>query len=662
MTPMTSARGAHGARSALAFLCALVLALILVPGVALADGEYSIDRVDIDATVSTDGSVTVNEMREFDFDGVFHGVYWKIPTGTHEGRSITTSIGAVGILQNGKFVPFTESYSGEDGTYQISEYTGYTQVKLYSAHTDEKAQFVINYTDTNLAARYRDTSELYWKFVSDGWDVESQNVTCTVHLPVPEGASVVGGDNVRAWGHGPLDASLGFSGNDVVYAVPGVGTSEYAEARITFPSEWLPGATQIDKSRLDSIMSQEQQWADQANAKREQARVLNGGIAAAGIALAVASVVVAVARKRRYRREHKPQFDDKYFRDVPSDDHPAVLGALLNEGKPTSECMTAALMQLTDNGYAKLEVVKRTERGFLGSEKEAQDFLLTRKQGNSRADKQGESSRKVDKWTADFLFREMSRLSKRVCEEGGSEDELYFGEIEDIAREHPKRYERALESWNTSVQSLTTSRGFFRDEHGSGSGLLHVLGTLDFLAATLLVMGIVVGMLVWWIALVTAAVLILVALVLFGVANGLDELSPEAIELRAKLEALRRWLKDFTRLGEAVPTDVVLWNRLLVMAVVLGVADEVIEQLKVAAPQVLEDPYVRPVYGWYYYGGPRSSAPLHSFTDNVSTAHRVSTAALAASSSSSGGGGGGGFSGGGGGGGGFGGGGGGGAF
>lgn len=96
------------------------------------------------------------------------------------------------------------------------------------------------------------------------------------------------------------------------------------------------------------------------------------------------------------------------------------------------------------------------------------------------------------------------------------------------------------------------------------------------------------------------------------------------------------------------------------MAVVLGVADEVIEQLKVAAPQVLEDPYVRPVYGWYYYGGPRSSAPLHSFTDNVSTAHRVSTAALAASSSSSGSGGGGGFSGGGGGG--FGGGGGGGAF
>ncbi len=38
------------------------------------------------------------------------------------------------------------------------------------------------------------------------------------------------------------------------------------------------------------------------------------------------------------------------------------------------------------------------------------------------------------------------------------------------------------------------------------------------------------------------------------------------------------------------------WNRLLVMAVALGLADKDIEQLKVALPEMLKDPQFMPVY------------------------------------------------------------------
>ena len=96
------------------------------------------------------------------------------------------------------------------------------------------------------------------------------------------------------------------------------------------------------------------------------------------------------------------------------------------------------------------------------------------------------------------------------------------------------------------------------------------------------------------------------------------------------------------------------------MAVVLDVADEVIEQLRATVPEMLEDPDFMPTYGWYFYRWHGGSSPADVFTQSMQSAHHVSDAALAASSDSSGGGGGGGFSGGGGGG--FGGGGGGGAF
>lgn len=155
----------------------------------------------------------------------------------------------------------------------------------------------------NVVNAWSDTGELYWKFVSDGWDVSSNNVTCRVHLPVAAGESVVAGDNVRAWGHGPLDASLEFDGNDIVYTVPGVGTDEYAEARVTFPVSWLTGMVPSSISRLPNIRAEEQQWADEANARREQARRTIAVCTVLGAGAVAGIVVLTVLFKLRYARQ-----------------------------------------------------------------------------------------------------------------------------------------------------------------------------------------------------------------------------------------------------------------------------------------------------------------------------------------------------------------------
>lgn len=639
-------------------LLALALGLLVMaafPRVALAR-DYEITSVDIDATVGDDGSLEVKEVREFDFDGSFHGVYWNIPTGSYEGNEIETTILSVGEIIDGEFVPFDNpGYdSGADRSYVITEYYSYVEVKLYAAHEDESAQFGIVYRDTNLAVRYDDTAELYWKFVSDGWDVESQDVSCTIHLPVPDGESVRGGENVRAWGHGPLDATVGFSDNDVVYQVPGVGTSEFAEARIAFPAEWLTQVESKGSGKLDSILEEEQRWADEANAKRARARVLVAAVSAIGLATPLVSLVVAIVKYRAYKRQNKPQFDDTYFRDVPSSDHPAVLGALYEGGEPSDECLTASLMRLTDMNYMKLELVKYTTSGFLGREKVKEDYCVTPTGWPARGSNY-DGAQHIDEATMKFLF---DQLAPKASEASKAQGGLLFGDIEDIARKHPEKYDEWRSSWLGSVKGECERRGFFEGKKGMGKGLVIGLSALDFIiSAAAFALAIVIGAL-WWLN---------VAILLFGIASGIacailatnmKARSEEATELVAKLEALRRWLKDFTRLDEAVPQDVVLWNRLFVMAVVLGVADEVIDQLKMAAPQVLDDPLLAPTYGWYYLHGP--SLPARSFGSAVASAHSVSAAKLASSSSSGGGGGGGGFSGGGGGG--FGGGGGGGAF
>lgn len=638
---------------------ALLVAMAFLPLRALAK-DYAITNVDIDATVATDGSLSVTEDRTFDFDGSFHGVYWKIPKGRYEGKEVQVSVGEVGLVEGGTFSPFVMSNSGDEGSYTVTDYGDYLQVKLYSAHEDESVTFRINYVDSQLARRYADTSELYWKFVSDGWDVESQNVRCVVHLPVPAGQTVSAGENVKAWGHGPLDASVNFVDGNVVYEAPGVGGSEYAEARIAFPSEWLSGAEASSEAKLNSITSQEQAWADEANARRAKARAVSYGLAVLGGAIAIATAAYAAFRRMRYRATHKAQFDDRYFRDVPSADHPAVLGALMRGGSPQQEDLTASLMRLTDFGLAKLSLVKTNRKGLFGRTHQDSEYRLEftpDNVGRSIAHAEGPGERQarcIDAATIKLMFRMIASKGKR-----SNSTMLYFSEIEDIAKAHAESYRDAYDDWKTTIEACLTERRFMEDKHSNGQVSMGLLGTLDVLLAVGLIVLVLAGevMMGWGFA--TVALLVLAGAFSIWSAVRMKSLSPEAIEIKAKMEALRRWLLDFTRLEEAIPQDVVLWNQLLVLAVVLGVSEEVIKQLKVAAPQILEDPMIMPVYGWYHTE-PGLARPMADFGESISHAHQVSTAGLASSSFSGGGGGGGGFSGGGGGG--FGGGGGGGAF
>lgn len=635
------------------FVCVVALFMLLaVPARIAWARDYSIDQVEIDATVQTDGSVRVQESRLFDFDGSYHGVYWRLPSGTNGGQSVQTSVEWVGELVDGQFVEFPQSDSGSDHTYKLEDYGGGTQIKIYSAHEDENATFVIIYTDTNLALRHADVSELYWKFVSDGWDVESRNVTCTVHLPVPEGRQVEPEESVRAWGHGPLDANVRFDGNDIVYEVPGVGTDEFAEARITFPTDWLSEATPQSDRVLQSILAEEQKWADEANARRERARLfVYGGAGACGVGT-LATLIVAIVTFLRYRARTKPQFDDTYFRDVPSQDHPAVLGALWRDGTPNGEDFTATLMRLSDMGMIKLEPVSIEEKGLLGRKKTRDDYRLslTSKAATTQLGT-------IDRRTLTTLFENIGRFapSQQGTENAGNS--ICFSDLEKVAKKHPSRYSDAFENWENRVGDEVANRRFFLNEEKPGRGVVigccAVAGLLIF-ASIAMIMFTEAWMIFVPLILLEALVLV-IGVVL---ATKMEDYSAEAIELKAKLAALRRWLKDFTRLEEAVPRDVVLWDHLLVMAVVLGVADEVIKQLKTVAPEILQDPRLASAYGWYSTGP--SGRAYESFNNSYSSAHHVSAEKLASSSSSSGGGGGGGFSGGGGGG--FGGGGGGGAF
>jgi uncharacterized membrane protein len=644
--------------SRLAVAClALVVALFVAPATQAFARSYSIDEVSIDATVSSDGALSVTEDRTFDFDGSFRGVYWDIPTTGYSGRTVSVDVSEVGQVSGGSLSPFVASSSEQSGSYQVSSATSDSgasvqRIKLYSTQSDSKATFRISYTLTGGVSAWADTGELYWKFVSDGWEVPSDNVTCTIHLPGT--ATTSSSDStILAWAHGPLNGNVTRTADGAAYVVPEVGTGEYAEARLTFPVSWLSGMTPSATARLDSIKSEEQAEADSANAKRTAAKTeVYGGAAGIG-ALGVLSLLKLFRTRRRYRDNHRPVFTDEYFRDVPSNDHPAVLGGLMRDGTIEPQDFTASLMRLTDEKAIKLDVVEVSHKTLFGS-KQDKDYCLTRVP--SVADKLTDA---IDRQTMHFLFDVVAPLTSDYQHHADGRDTLLFSDVSAVAKEHAETYSDSMDRLEDQGHGGMRVQGLLRrpppraERAGSWRWPPPTCSWASAVGSSAssawgrtwgLLVGVVVGV---------------IGIALIAAINKMDSLSAEGVELRAKMRALKKWLCEFTRLKEAVPQDVVLWNKLLVLAVVLGVADQVIKQLKVAMPELLENEEFMPTYGWYtgYYGMPM---PADTFTQTFNTAAQVSAAQLASSTMSSGGGFGGGFSGGGGGG--FGGGGGGGAF
>ena len=623
----------------LAVIAVCMAVCVAAPTAALAK-SYEISRVVIDATLDADGTLHVTEDRTFDFDGDFNGVYWRLPQGDYEGRRLAPQVESVGVVNgSGGFEPFAQNFSGDPHSYELTQYSSYVEAKLYNPAEDQQVTYRITYSIPQLATAWKDTGELYWKFVSDGWDETSHNVTCTIHLPVPAGQQVTPEQNVRAWGHGTLDGEVRFSGNDVVYQVPAVGSDDYAEARITFPVEWL-STTPSSEARMSTILDEEQRWADEANRRREMARSLYYGTLTVVVAVGVVACVVSLLLYRRYKQKHRPVFEDRYFRDVPSDDHPAVLGALIHNDEVGSPELTATLMRISDEGAVDLSYVKTPKKSKYGRDKETYRLTYNPKRAQKIEDP-------IDNALLDLLFKTVAPRVKGYVKPEDGRIELDFSDIKKVAKKKPERFMDAYEDWKNTAEGQAHLRGFFTDtSNGVGwcvlmiilGGLATFLGFFAFLIFEA-PLPMFLSLLAPVAGIVTSAIVV----------AHLKPLSPEAVELTAKLEALRRWLKEFTRLDEAVPTDVVLWNRLLVMAVVLGVADEVIEQLRVVLPQMMEDPDFMPTYMWWGTYG-RMDSPASAFEEASRASYQASTAALASSSSSSGGGGGGGFSGGGGGG------------
>ena len=633
-------------RLSLCFLFCIIASLSIFKP-SHAEASLSMTQVNISAQIQEDGSLVVHEERVFSSSKRANGVFWEIPLDS--GKEL--NLRQVGIIdKEGRSLSFTENpfaQKGDVGVYSLEQEGGQYRIKLFSPlRSDEEQRFYLDYSISGAVSAYSDVAELYWKFVGDAWEASSENVKLSVSFASSQAQdpqTFKPAETVHAYGHGVLSGEIKFEDNNsIIYTVPEIDPGEFAEARILFPLSFVSQMQASSQAAYQRILDEEKAWAEKSNALREQQKHYEYLISIASLVLSIVVALICFVMWFKHGKDYKPIFKDKYLREIPSQLHPALLGRIWR-GKSNTQDLSASIVRLANLNMIDIERITKTRSSFFGDKIE-EDYLIKRKHSHEDFSHKGLS--KSFPQLSDLDISCYQLLFNGIVNKG--EDAFYFSEIKTLTKDHPQNYLEKYEAFHDSIERLYKNKRFIEPQGQHRQviaiilciiSILFVIYSFDYSFSLNFVSNTQEAI---FTVLKLFALAISIICMLF-----MRRASRDAEELYAQLKALKNWFEDFTLLKEAPPTHVKVWKELIVMAIVLGVAHKVIEQLKLYAPQILEDPEIGPIgslfsghaHGLYYLDS--------SLNEAYHSSHELSQEMLrdlADSSSSSLFGGGGGFS------------------
>lgn len=330
-------------------------------GEVKADVDYDIENVKVNAKVNSDGSLAITRKIEYNFDSSAHGVYYRQNLNSNQKLSNAT---VTVQSNNGKKVVVTPG-SGSNNTYQLTKDSDGYQFKVYH-NIAEDSRFTVMYTYTisNAVINWKDTAELNFKIIGNGWDTDLDNVV--VKVTIDDGKAV---PNLKAWAHGQSSGYIDVNKNkgQIILEDSDVPGDVGIELHTIFPIDitYLNKNTKKENHK-QAIISQEKKLAAEANKKRAREKLVQLviGIGSAAVGIIVSFFLIFNAFKAK-----KMGVKSKKMRDLPRNyDIPlvdAVAAQILDKGRePNSEAFTAYITALAGKKRIKIEKLPKKKKNY----------------------------------------------------------------------------------------------------------------------------------------------------------------------------------------------------------------------------------------------------------------------------------------------------------
>ena len=527
-----------------------------------ADDErsYSIPQAVVELTVGSNGLLHIDEMYDYSFDGSFNGVYRDIP------------------LKSGESIDNIEVYA--DGAYAVlkeSDDDGYKHLKIYlysdADHTkgikNTDVTIYISYDMKNVVTLFNDIGGLQYKLWGEEWDVGVGSLTAIVNLP---------GDSGNTYYLNPQEynKSSSIDGNTIVAQTGKIPKGEFYELLVLMPLTDFDDATyakHVNQNGKDIIMKNLQDSVNGRNFWNTTYLVL--------ALLSLLSPLGAIFTYLKYGREPKVDYEGVYERELPTDDPPEIINALIDNkksiGKPNMRGFEASIMNLIDKKILKIHTKANAED-------ETNELLLTF--NNEQTNELSASEKIVFDTLKHFSYDNILNLS-RLNGQLSSQTEA-------------KWFVSQIENWK-SVVSDNIDTSYYFNKTGSSLISIIILAGLAF-GVIFGILGVMSNLNNSFYVLIAGIFLVIFSIVLMQLDEDIfGQWTENGRLIYLKWKNFKKFLKDNSLINEHPPESIVIWNKYLIYGTSLGVAEQVYKSMKLHMPNVHD--YNDDLYMYHYYGG-----------------------------------------------------------
>ena len=518
----------------------------------------------------------------------------------------------------------------KDGNFEIAWGVGLDNSKA-------TRKYMIQYKVEDAIAKYNDYSELYWQFVGNDFEINSSKVSGKIRLPQKASNK----DEIKVWGHTEdLNGEIYATTEDVIeFEINNYRSGRFIEIRSLFPTNMIYSSNRTyNKTILDSVITEETKWAEEANAKRlKMQRKQKYASIGVSVLYCLLSLINLKNTKKSFEKAktiipYKKTINVEYFREIPrSNSTPAqavmILKKSLNMLAPNEigPIFSATLLDLnlkkciefevspTDKKDIKIKILKRYKEDLETSEKLILDFIIN-------------LAKEQDEITVKELRKYMKKEPTKISELKENIEESSANEIKNMKLYDEERAKEKIKYELKPVAFIIFSvmLVIMTSIPMANNAMIYNKSALKYI-----ILGVVL-----------VALTAIINLIAVGkVAKKLQPFTDEGINESEQWKGLKKFMENFSMLDKREIPELALWEHYLVYATAFGIADKVIKQLKIVYKDLYDNMDMNN-YGYMYL-------MMHTdFSSNFS--HAISSSY--SSTLSSGSGSGGGFSGGGGGG------------
>lgn len=549
--------------------CIILLFFVLFSTVALVsaddDKSYTIDQAFIELTVESNGLLHVDEIYDYNFHGTFNGVYRDIPL--KEGQSIEN----VNVTTKGAYSVLKES--DKDGQKHLKIY-------LYSdeAHTKKisntEVYVYISYDMTNVVTIFNDVAGLQFKLWGEDWDVGTDSLSAIIHLP---------GDTGNEYYLNPEEytSTSYMSNNTITLTSTAIPSGEFYELLALMPVDDFDDAVyakHVNENGRDNIIHNLESSVNERNFWNTSYIVLG--------LLCLISPIAGLITYLLFGREPKVDYDGIYERELPTDDPPAVVNALIDNshdiGTPNMKGFEATILYLIEKKVITL-ITKTDENTDMN------ELYL-------KINKDSDTELAIHEQTViDILL--MFADNDNIVNLSNLNGDLSY-------ESNAKMFMEEFRIWQQDVKhEYLDSENLKRYFRSRGSKIMKIVS----------IVGIIFGIIIFLLGLFTNlpnGVFAIGGGIVLAIFSVIAILLPEDIfgqwtkEGRLfylKWRNFKKFLKDNSLINEHPPESIVVWKEYLIYGTALGVADNVYKAMKLQEKNISD--YDDDIFLYHHYGG-----------------------------------------------------------